>query len=120
LWLQRERERERERLFAVFGGSPVLRCVPYCYRKEKPADEADGPTPSKKIKSDKEDAIKKQNKIIYKYRDQLKKVLKRKDLQYLLEYNDQDIPSGEERVCIAFCYLCVLQTVCVTKHRLVF
>jgi len=112
---ERERERERE----GEGESPVLRCGPCCYRKEKPADEADGPTPSKKVKSDKEDAIKKQNKLMYKYRDQLKKVLK-KDLQYLLEYNDQDIPSGEERVCIAFCYLFVSQTICVTNRRLVF
>ena len=95
------------KLFAVSGEFPVLRCVPCCYRKEKPADEADGPTPSKKIKSDKEDAIKKQNKLMYKYRDQLKNVLKRKDLQYLLEYNDQDIPPGEDRVCITLCYLCV-------------
>ena len=108
------------KLFAVLRESPVLRCVPYGYRKEKPVDEADGPTPSKKIKSDKEDAIKKQNKLMYKYRDQLKKVLKKKDLQYLLEYNDQDIPSGEEPVCIAFYYLCVSQTICVTNHRLVF
>jgi hypothetical protein len=52
------------------------------------------------MKSDKEDKIKEQNKLMYKYRDQLKKVLKKKDLQYLLEYNDQDIPSGEDRVCI--------------------
>ena len=107
-------------VFAASGESPVLRYVPCCYRKEKPADEADGPTPSKKMKSDEEDAIKKQNKLMYKYRDQLKNVLKKKDLQYLLEYNDQDIPSGEDRVCIAFCYLCVSQTVCVTNYRLVF
>jgi poly [ADP-ribose] polymerase len=100
--------------------SPVLRCVPYCHRKEKPADEPDGPSPSKKMKSDKEDAIKKQNNLMYKYRDQLKKILKKKDLQYLLEYNDQDIPSGEERVCITFCYLCVSLTICVTTCRLVF
>jgi hypothetical protein len=105
--------------FTVLGDSPVLRCVPCCYRKEKPADEADGPTP-KKMKSDKEDKIKKQNKLIYKHRDQLKKVLKKKDLQYLLEYNDQDVPSGEDRVCIAFFYLCVLQTICAANCRLVF
>jgi len=96
------------KLFAVLGESPVLRWVPCCYRKEEPADEADGPSPSKKMKSDKEDAIKKQNKLMYKYRDQLKNVLKKKDLQYLLGYNDQDMPSGDDRVCIAFCYLCIL------------
>lgn len=106
--------------FRLLGKSPVLRYVPYSYRKVKPADETDGPTPSKKMKSDKEDAIKKQNKLMYKYRDQLKKALKKKDLQYLLEYNDQDIPPGEERVCIAFCYQCVSQTICVTSRRLVF
>lgn len=99
-------------MFAVLGDSPVLRCVPCCYRKEKCADEADGQTPSKKMKSDNEDKIKKQNKLIYKYRDQLKNVLKKKDLQYLLEYNDQDIPSGEDRVCIAFFYLCVADYMC--------
>jgi hypothetical protein len=34
------------KLFAVLRESAVLRCVPCCYRKEKPADEADGPTTS--------------------------------------------------------------------------
>jgi len=72
------------------------------------------------MKSDKDDAIKKQNKLMYKHRDQLKTLLKKKDLQYLLEYNDQDIPSGEERVCIAFYYLCMSQTIYLTNCRLVF
>jgi hypothetical protein len=108
------------KLFAVLGESAVLRSVPCCYRNKKPADEVDGPTTSKKMKSDKEDTIKQQNKLMYKYRDQLKKALKKKDLEYLLGYNDQDMPSGEDRVCIAFCYLFVLWTICVTNCRLAF
>jgi hypothetical protein len=94
--------------------------VSCCFRKEKPADEADGLTAPKKRKSGKEDKIKEQSKLMYKYRDQLKKALRKKDLQYLLEYNDQDIPSGEDRVCIPFCYISVLQTMCVTSCRLAF
>lgn len=35
---------------------------------------------------------------MYKYRDQLKKHLAKKELQFLLEYNEQEIPSGEEKV----------------------
>ena len=116
LWLQSV----NVKLFAVSGEFPALRCVPCCYRKEKPADEADGPTPSKKMKSDKEDAIKEQNKLMYEYRDQLKKEVRKQWLEHLLKHNDQHVPSGEERVCIAFCYLCVSQTICVTNCRLVF
>jgi len=108
------------KLFAVSGEFSALRFVPCCYRKEKPADEADGPTPSKKMKSNKEEAIKKQNKLMYKYRDQLKEEVTKKWLEHLLKYNDQHVPSGEERVCITFCYLCVLQIICVTNCRLVF
>jgi hypothetical protein len=98
-------------VFAVSGESPVLRYVPCCYRKEKPIDEADGPTPSKKMKSDEEDAIKKQNKLMYKCRDQLKKVLKKNDLEILLRYNDRHLPPGKERVCIN-----ILLPLCVANH----
>ena len=108
------------KLFTVLGESPVLRCVPCCYRKGKPADEADGPTTSKKMKSDNEDVIKEQNKLMYKYRDQLKELISKHAMECMLEYNYQDVPSGEERVCITFCYLCVSQTICVTNCRLVF
>jgi hypothetical protein len=81
----------------------VLICISHCCRKGKSTDETDGPSPSKKTKSNKEDnAIKQQNKLIYKYRDQLKKELRKIELQELLEYNDQDIPVGDERVCIEF------------------
>jgi hypothetical protein len=81
----------------------VLICVSHYCRKEKSTDETDGPSPSKKAKSNQEDAaIKDQSKLIYKYRDQLKKELRKSDLQDLLEYNDQDVPVGEERVCISF------------------
>jgi hypothetical protein len=77
--------------------------VSYCCRKGVSTDEADGPSPSKKTKSSKEDAaVKEQSKLIYKYRDQLKKELRKSEMQDLLEYNEQDVPVGEERVCIQF------------------
>ena len=44
---------------------------------------------------------------MYMYRDQLKQDVKKMGYEYLLRYNDQDVPSGEERVCIAFPYFCV-------------
>ena len=73
-----------------------------CNRKST-KDEVDGATPAKKIKSEKVDSkeeaeMKKQNKVMFEYRDQLKSQLQKKDLQELLEYNDQDIPPGHEKV----------------------
>lgn len=89
--------------FCNIRGDSILICVSYCCRKEKPTDETDGPSPLKKTKSSKEDAaIKGQSKLMYKYRDQLKKELRKSDLQDLLEHNDQDVPVGEDRVCIQF------------------
>ena len=41
---------------------------------------------------------------MYKIRDQLKKHLSKKDLQYLLESNDQEIPVGEDKVGIVLKY----------------
>lgn len=66
-------------------------------------DEVDGQTPAKKIKSEEmtgeeDEAMKKQNKIMFKYRDQLKERLKKKELQELLEYNDQEVPTGPEKM----------------------
>ena len=43
---------------------------------------------------DKEE-MKKQNKKMFYYRDLLQKGLKKKDLEGLLEYNNQEIPVGQ-------------------------
>lgn len=57
----------------------------------------------KKIKKDDEEdekskeEMKKQNKVQFKYRDQLESVSK-KDLEILLESNEQEIPSGMSEV----------------------
>lgn len=57
----------------------------------------------KKIKKDDEEDVKskeemkKQNKVQFKYRDQLESVSK-KDLEILLESNEQEIPSGMSEV----------------------
>lgn len=76
--------------------------------------DGDGPSDTKKVKKeekvDKEDEktkeeIKKQNKIQFKYRDQLESLLKQ-DLEVLLEANDQQIPSGMSEVCIYSCFAC--------------
>lgn len=45
-----------------------------------------------------EKEIKEQSTIIFKYRDQLKDQLNKNELQSLLEYNTQEIPSGLETV----------------------
>ena len=69
--------------------------------------DGDGPTDKKKIKKELEenqsmkDEIKKQNKIQFKYRDQLEAVSKQ-DLQILLEHNEQQIPSGVSEVRFLF------------------
>ncbi|XP_034248574.1 poly [ADP-ribose] polymerase [Thrips palmi] len=66
-------------------------------------DEVDGVTPAKKIKSEKldneeEEEIKRQNIILYGYRDKLKEQLKKKELEALFVYNKQAIPSGQEQM----------------------
>lgn len=64
---------------------------------KKEEDEADGPSPPKKVKEDPNaEERKKQNKLMFKYRDSLKNELSKKDMSALLEYNDQEIPVGEE------------------------
>lgn len=67
-------------------------------------DTVDGDSPSgpKKIKKDEKDLqqtdeIKKQNRILYQYRDQLE-ILSKHELQILLEFNDQQIPPGLSEV----------------------
>jgi hypothetical protein len=45
--------------------------------------------------------MKKQNKKIFYYRDLLEKHLKKKELEALLEHNDQEIPAGQVPVTTA-------------------
>lgn len=63
--------------------------------KEEPKDEVDKAEDSKKEKD-----LQDQNKIMYKYRDSLKDKLKKSELISLLEYNEQEVPAGEDRVII--------------------
>lgn len=49
-----------------------------------------------------EKQIKEQSQIIFKYRDLLKKNLKKNELQDLLEYNKQELPVGHEVVIYFF------------------
>ncbi|KAK7070987.1 Poly [ADP-ribose] polymerase 1 [Halocaridina rubra] len=60
--------------------------------KRKAEDVPDSAT--KKVKTEEEEVVRKQSKKMYKCRDQLK-TLKKKELMYLLEHNDQYIPKGE-------------------------
>ena len=39
--------------------------------------------------------MKKQNKRMFYYRDLLQKYLKKKEMETLLEYNNQEVPVGE-------------------------
>ncbi|KAK7863506.1 hypothetical protein R5R35_009060 [Gryllus longicercus] len=67
--------------------------------KKEETDEADGPSEPKKAKEDPDaEKRKKQNKLMFKFRDNLKKHLNKKELSLLLEHNNQEIPSGEERM----------------------
>lgn len=45
-----------------------------------------------------EKTMKEQNKIMFKYRDSLKKYLTKNQLAELLQYNQQEVPPGEDRV----------------------
>lgn len=66
------------------------------------------PAKKQKTQDPKEDKLKvqlqEQTDLLYKYRDQLKDLAK-KELQYLLEHNDQGIPSGESKLldCLTDC-----------------
>ena len=46
------------------------------------------------------ETLKKQNEVIFKYRDWLKKELSKKDLTLLFEFNQQETPKGEDSVRI--------------------
>ncbi|XP_066991017.2 poly [ADP-ribose] polymerase [Anabrus simplex] len=69
-------------------------------KKEADGDSTDGPTKPKQSKVDtkNEAELKKQNSIMYKYRDNLRTELEKKSLAALLEYNNQEVPSGEDRI----------------------
>jgi hypothetical protein len=73
------------------------------------------------MKLSKEDGkVKEQSKQMYKYRDRLKKELKKQDLQCLLEYNDQSVPVGEDKVCIPFYYFDLVERLSHLCVRLLF
>ncbi|XP_071539623.1 poly [ADP-ribose] polymerase 1 [Panulirus ornatus] len=64
--------------------------------KRKGEDEPD--SAPKKMKTEDEEAMRMQNKIMFKYRDELSKILKKKQLSCILEYNDQLLPEGESKM----------------------
>nr|XP_045597735.1 poly [ADP-ribose] polymerase 1-like isoform X1 [Procambarus clarkii] len=64
--------------------------------KRKAEDEPD--TVSKKIKTEDEEAVRKQSKTLYKCRDELGKCLTKKDLSNILDHNNQFIPPGESKM----------------------
>jgi len=70
--------------------------------KDEPGESnGDSGPAAKKAKKEKEaeDAgMKKQSQKIYYYRDNLERALKKPELQDLLSYNNQDIPSGNDRM----------------------
>nr|CAI5827669.1 unnamed protein product [Callosobruchus analis] len=62
-------------------------------KKVKTEDEVDS------AKTDpEEEEYRKQNKILFGFRDALAKHLDTKEMSYLLEYNDQEVPSGRDRI----------------------
>lgn len=72
---------------------------------ENNLDTTDGPSTSKKLKSgDSDSDIKKQNKLIFKYRDYFK-TLSIKVCKELLEYNKQEIPSSDNAAVCKYIYL---------------
>nr|XP_053644979.1 poly [ADP-ribose] polymerase 1-like [Cherax quadricarinatus] len=64
--------------------------------KRKAEDEPD--IASKKIKTEDEEAVRKQSKKMFKYRDGLSKTLNKKELSFILEHNNHYIPSGESKI----------------------
>lgn len=43
---------------------------------------------------------------MFKYRDNLAKLLKKKELSYILEHNDQYMPTGDSKVRLGRFFLC--------------
>jgi len=86
----------------------LLKQIPALARKHKLEDAVDGSAVKKIKKEDKEEAkiqeeIKKQNKILYKYKDLLEKELTKGQMNTLLEYNKQEIPSGKSNALDLLC-----------------
>lgn len=83
--------------------SKELPALPVQKRKIEDTVDGGGPSDTKKIKKEEKEneqqteEIKKQNKIQFKYRDQLE-TLTKQELQAMLEYNDQQIPSGTSEI----------------------
>ncbi|XP_022914189.2 poly [ADP-ribose] polymerase [Onthophagus taurus] len=72
-------------------------------KSQLPAIKQEDVPEIKKVKKEEElDPVdvemKEQNKIMYKYRDELKNNLNKKSLQLLLERNEQEIPPGEDNI----------------------
>lgn len=102
----------------------ALKLIQFIWRKRKlEGDTVDaGPSDTKKvkkedvqIKQEKEDEtekeeIKKQNKIMFKHRDELEK-LSKQELLLLLEYNDQDAPPGISEVCFQLLFALPFQRI---------
>lgn len=67
---------------------------------KRPADITEEVSPTKKPKSNskEEKQLREQSQLIYDYRDKLQKELTKKELQLLLEHNNQHIPSGESKI----------------------
>jgi len=80
--------------------------LPKLKRKlEEATDEPDSKKLKLGVKDEPEDKeeMKKQNKKMFYYRDLLQKGLKKKDLEGLLEYNNQEIPVGQDRMLDRLC-----------------
>lgn len=69
-----------------------------CFRKRKAEDEPD--TATKKVKTEEEETMRKQNKVMFRHRDELSKSMNKRHLSLILEDNHQYIPKGESKVRI--------------------
>lgn len=68
---------------------------------KRKCDTVDGPLKKQKTTSKEEKKLKVQNEQLYKYHDLLKMHLGKKQLQELLEYNQQKAPSGTSKLLSA-------------------
>ena len=87
------------------NGSTLIGLVNICRkRKNLPTDEPPNKKSKKeadedRLKAEKEkEIIKRQNKKIFYYRDQLERALKKNELQDILESNGQEVPTGVDSV----------------------
>merc|ERR1719319_776549 len=81
--------------------------LPKMKRKSESAskDEPDAKKRKMEVKEEPEDReeMKKHNKKMFYYRDLLDKNLKKKELENLLEYNNQEVPVGQDRMLDRLC-----------------